>query len=33
MKRASLPIRMRGSFFSTPLMMRRAAAGGVVLAI
>jgi hypothetical protein len=32
MKRASPPIRMRGSLFSMPLMMRRAAACGVVLA-
>src|SRR5258707_5906991 len=30
--RASLPIRMRGSLFSMPLMMRSAAAAGVVLA-
>ena len=32
MNRASLPIRMRGWFFSMPVMMRCAAAGGVVLA-
>ena len=32
MKRASLPIRMRGSFLSMPLMMRNAASLGVVLA-
>ena len=32
MKRASLPIRMRGSFFSMPLMMRSAASFGVVFA-
>src|SRR4051812_46881099 len=32
MKRASLPIRMRGSFLSMPLMMRSAASRGVVLA-
>ena len=32
MKRASLPIRMRGWFFSMPVMMRSAAAFGVVLA-
>ena len=33
MKRASLPIRMRGWFFSMPSMMRTAAAAGVVFAI
>ncbi len=33
MNRASLPIRMRGWFFSMPVMMRCAATGGVVLAI
>jgi hypothetical protein len=33
MNRASLPIRMRGWFFSMPVMMRWAASGGVVLAI
>ena len=33
MNRASLPIRIRGWFFSMPVMMRCAAAGGVVLAI
>src|SRR5256885_892062 len=32
MKRASLPIRMRGWFFSMPAMTRSAAAAGVVLA-
>lgn len=32
MKRASLLIRMRGSFLSMPLMMRRAASFGVVFA-
>lgn len=32
MKRASLPIRMRGSFRSMPLMMRSAASLGVVFA-
>lgn len=32
MKRASLPIRMRGSFRSMPLMMRSAASFGVVFA-
>ena len=33
MNHASLPIRMRGWFFSMPVMMRCAATGGVVLAI
>src|SRR6185312_7404074 len=32
MNHASLPIRIRGWFFSMPVMMRCAAAGGVVLA-